>query len=35
VIDQVKSALGIANELNIGSVGLKLALIAPASATST
>lgn len=28
VIDEVKSALGIANELNIGSVGLKLALIA-------
>jgi 3'(2'), 5'-bisphosphate nucleotidase len=27
-IDRVKSALGIANELNIGSVGLKLALIA-------
>jgi 3'(2'), 5'-bisphosphate nucleotidase len=27
-IDEVKSALGIANELNIGSVGLKLALIA-------
>lgn len=27
-IDQVKSALGIRNELNIGSVGLKLALIA-------
>jgi 3'(2'), 5'-bisphosphate nucleotidase len=27
-IDQVKSALGIKNELNIGSVGLKLALIA-------
>jgi 3'(2'), 5'-bisphosphate nucleotidase len=28
VIDEVKSALGIADELNIGSVGLKLALIA-------
>lgn len=28
MIDQVKGALGIANELNIGSVGLKLALIA-------
>jgi len=28
VIDEVKSALGISNELNIGSVGLKLALIA-------
>jgi 3'(2'), 5'-bisphosphate nucleotidase len=28
VIDEVKSALGIANELNVGSVGLKLALIA-------
>ena len=28
LIDEVKSALGIANELNIGSVGLKLALIA-------
>lgn len=27
-IDQVKSALGIKNEFNIGSVGLKLALIA-------
>lgn len=27
-IDQVKSALGVANELNIGSVGLKMALIA-------
>ncbi len=27
-IDAVKSALGIANEMNIGSVGLKLALIA-------
>jgi 3'(2'), 5'-bisphosphate nucleotidase len=27
-IDRVKSALGIASELNIGSVGLKLALIA-------
>jgi 3'(2'), 5'-bisphosphate nucleotidase len=27
-IDQVKNALGISNELNIGSVGLKLALIA-------
>jgi 3'(2'), 5'-bisphosphate nucleotidase len=27
-LDQVKSALGIANELNVGSVGLKLALIA-------
>jgi 3'(2'), 5'-bisphosphate nucleotidase len=27
-IDQVKSALGIANELNVGSVGLKLGLIA-------
>jgi 3'(2'), 5'-bisphosphate nucleotidase len=27
-IDQVKSALGIADELNIGSVGLKLGLIA-------
>lgn len=27
-IDQVKNALGIKNELNIGSVGLKLALIA-------
>lgn len=27
-IDQVKSALGIQNELNIGSVGLKLCLIA-------
>lgn len=27
-IDSVKSALGIANELNIGSVGLKLGLIA-------
>lgn len=27
-IDQVKSALGIRNEFNIGSVGLKLALIA-------
>ncbi len=27
-IDQVKNALGIRNELNIGSVGLKLALIA-------
>jgi 3'(2'), 5'-bisphosphate nucleotidase len=27
-IDKVKTALGIANELNIGSVGLKLALIA-------
>jgi len=26
-IDEIKSALGIANELNIGSVGLKLALI--------
>lgn len=28
VIDEVKSALGIADELNVGSVGLKLALIA-------
>lgn len=28
VIDEVKSALGISNELNVGSVGLKLALIA-------
>jgi 3'(2'), 5'-bisphosphate nucleotidase len=28
VIDDVKHALGISNELNIGSVGLKLALIA-------
>ncbi|MCA9680438.1 MAG: 3'(2'),5'-bisphosphate nucleotidase CysQ [Kofleriaceae bacterium] len=27
-IDEVKSALGISNELNIGSVGLKLGLIA-------
>jgi 3'(2'), 5'-bisphosphate nucleotidase len=27
-VDQVKSALGIADELNIGSIGLKLALIA-------
>ena len=27
-IDQVKSALGIADEMNIGSVGLKLGLIA-------
>jgi 3'(2'), 5'-bisphosphate nucleotidase len=27
-IDQVKSALGISNELNIGSVGLKLGVIA-------
>lgn len=27
-IDEVKNALGISNELNIGSVGLKLALIA-------
>jgi 3'(2'), 5'-bisphosphate nucleotidase len=27
-IDQVKNALGISNEINIGSVGLKLALIA-------
>jgi 3'(2'), 5'-bisphosphate nucleotidase len=27
-IDQVKGALGISNELNVGSVGLKLALIA-------
>ena len=27
-IDQVKSALGISNELNIGSVGLKLGTIA-------
>jgi 3'(2'), 5'-bisphosphate nucleotidase len=27
-IDQVKSALGISNELNIGSVGLKLSVIA-------
>lgn len=27
-MDQVKSALGIGNELNVGSVGLKLALIA-------
>ena len=29
-IDEVKSALGIANELNVGSVGLKLSLIAVA-----
>jgi 3'(2'), 5'-bisphosphate nucleotidase len=27
-IDQVKSALGISNELNIGSIGLKLGVIA-------
>lgn len=27
-VDQVKSALGISDELNIGSIGLKLALIA-------
>jgi 3'(2'), 5'-bisphosphate nucleotidase len=27
-IDEVKSALGISDELNLGSVGLKLALIA-------
>src|SRR5690606_14241837 len=27
-LDRVKSALGISNELNVGSVGLKMALVA-------